>query len=170
MIWCILESKSAALVEAFFVDFPKNKCNFLHKSKLDIVRRVQFPTGRRPMRSFSRAAVDTIAPWKSSPMLTRVAFARVPDDYAQNARENTKVFFNWQRWYLNRMPMPQQARGGIGQFPTVVSSQYTLFNTLLIFIFIIICIPSPPHSFIPGLKPSFSASPSHRSLPFLLRD
>jgi len=27
--------------------------NFLHKNKLDIVRRVQFLTGRRPMRSFS---------------------------------------------------------------------------------------------------------------------
>jgi len=27
-----------------------------------------------------------------------------------------------------------------------------------------------PHSFIPGLKPSFSANPSHRSLPFLLLD
>jgi len=27
-------------------------------------------------------------------------------------------------------------------------------------------IPSPPHSFIPGLKPSFSANPSHRSLSF----
>jgi len=32
-----LESKSAALVAAVFVDFPKNKCNFLHKNKLDIV-------------------------------------------------------------------------------------------------------------------------------------
>jgi len=29
---------------------------------------------------------------------------------------------------------------------------------------------SPPHSFIPGLKPSFPANPSHRSLPFLLQD
>jgi len=27
-------------------------------------------------------------------------------------------------------------------------------------------IPSPTHSFIPGLKPSFSANPSHRSLSF----
>jgi len=27
-----------------------------------------------------------------------------------------------------------------------------------------------PHSFIPGLKPSFSANPSHSSLPFLLQD
>ena len=27
-----------------------------------------------------------------------------------------------------------------------------------------------PHSFIPGLKPSFSANPFHRSLPFLLQD
>ena len=44
--------KSAALVAAVFVDFPKNKCNFLHKSKLDIARRVQFLTGRRHMRSF----------------------------------------------------------------------------------------------------------------------
>ena len=31
-IWCILESKSVALVVAVFVDFPKNKCNFLHKT------------------------------------------------------------------------------------------------------------------------------------------
>jgi len=31
---------------------------------------------------------------------------------------------------------------------------------LLTFIFIIISIPSPFHSFIPGLKPSFSANPS----------
>jgi len=30
--------------------------------------------------------------------------------------------------------------------------------------------PSPLHSFIPGLKPSFSANPSHRGFPFLLRD
>jgi len=40
---------------------------------------------------------------------------------------------------------------------------------LLTFILIrpIISIPSPLHSFIPGLKRSFSANPSHRSLPFL---
>jgi len=30
--------------------------------------------------------------------------------------------------------------------------------------------PSLPHCFIPGLKPSFSANPSHCSLPFLLQD
>ena len=41
---------------------------------------------------------------------------------------------------------------------------------LLTFILIIISTSSPPHSFIPGLKRSFSANPSHRSLPFLLRD
>jgi len=47
---------------------------------------------------------------------------------------------------------------------------------LLTFILIIISIPSPLthplplHSFIPGLKPSFSTGPSHRSLPFLLQD
>ena len=31
--------KSAAPVAAVFVDFPKNRCNCLHKNKLDIVRR-----------------------------------------------------------------------------------------------------------------------------------
>jgi len=41
--------KSAALVAAVFVDFPKNKCNFLHKNNLDIVRRVQFLTQRRAL-------------------------------------------------------------------------------------------------------------------------
>ena len=74
-IWCVLESKSAALVAAVFVDFPMNnwnKCDFLYKNKLDIVRRVQFLTGRRPMRSFSPAAVAAIAEWKSAPMLRNV--------------------------------------------------------------------------------------------------
>jgi len=32
-----LESKSAAPVAAVFVDFPKNKWNFLHKNKLDTI-------------------------------------------------------------------------------------------------------------------------------------
>jgi len=32
----------------------------------------------------------------------------------------------------------------------------------------ILCIPSATHSFIPGLKPSFSANPSHCSPSFLL--
>jgi len=44
-IWCRLESKSAAVVAAVFVDFPKNKCNFLHNKEawyreLGIVRPV----------------------------------------------------------------------------------------------------------------------------------
>jgi len=65
-IWCILESKSAGLVSAVFVDFPKNKCNFLHKNKVDIVWRVLFLTRRRPMRSFSPGAARSIAPWKSA--------------------------------------------------------------------------------------------------------
>jgi len=60
--------KSADVVAAVFVDFPKNKCNFLHKNKLDIARRVQFLTGRRPMRSFSPGAVAVIALWKSALM------------------------------------------------------------------------------------------------------
>jgi len=64
-----LESpQSAALVAAVFDDFLNNKCNFLHKDKLDIVRRVQFLTGRHPMRSFSPGAVAVIALWKSVPM------------------------------------------------------------------------------------------------------
>jgi len=41
---------------------------------------------------------------------------------------------------------------------------------LLTFILIIISIPSPPLSFIPGLKPFFFANSSLRSLPFLLQD
>ena len=58
----MLRSKSAAPVAVVFVNFPKNKCNyFLHKNELDVVRRVQFLTGRRPMRSFSPGAVATIA-------------------------------------------------------------------------------------------------------------
>ena len=37
------------------------------------------------------------------------------------------------------------------------------------FILIIVSIPSPPNSFIPGLKPSFSASASHIAFFFSFR-
>ena len=48
----ILVKKCSSGGNNFFVDFPKNKRNFLHKNKLDIVRPVQCLTGRRPVRSF----------------------------------------------------------------------------------------------------------------------
>ena len=48
-----------------------NKCNFLHRNDLDIVRRVQFLAGRRPVRSFSRGAVATVALWKSAAPMAR---------------------------------------------------------------------------------------------------
>ena len=67
---CILESKSAALVAVVFVNFPKKKCNFLHKNKPDIVRRIQFLIRRRPRMSFPPGAVATIALWKSAPVYT----------------------------------------------------------------------------------------------------
>ena len=41
---------------------------------------------------------------------------------------------------------------------------------LLTVILFIIISSSPPNSFIPWLKRSFSANPSHRSLTFLLQD
>jgi len=67
-IWCILASKSAALVAAVFADFSNNKCKFLHKTSLlsygvtiCIIdcqcSCVQFLTGRRPMKSFSPGAL-----------------------------------------------------------------------------------------------------------------
>ena len=49
---------------------------------------------------------------------------------------------------------------------TVESSTVIMLLTLIL---IIISIPSPPHSFIPGLKPSFSANPPHCSLLFFFR-
>jgi len=39
-------------------------------------------------------------------------------------------------------------------------------HCIVIVILIIISFPSPTHSFIPGLKPSFSANPSNHSLSF----
>ena len=46
----------------------------------------------------------------------------------------------------------------------------TLHSVQLISVIKLISFPSPRHSFIPRLKPSFSANPFHRSLPFLLQD
>jgi len=63
----MLESKSAALVAAVFVDFPKNMY-FLHRNKLDMVRRVQFLAVWQRRMSFSPGAVATIVLWKSARM------------------------------------------------------------------------------------------------------
>jgi len=50
-----------------------------------------------------------------------------------------------------------------------VDGIHTVVMLLTFILIIIISIPSP-HCFMLGLKPSFSANPSHRSLPFLLQD
>jgi len=51
-----------------------------------------------------------------------------------------------------------------------LSVKFCTIVMLLAFVLVIVHIPSLTHSFIPDLKSSFSASPSHRSLPFLLQD
>jgi len=43
------------------------------------------------------------------------------------------------------------------------------YTVMLTVILIIISFPPPSHSFIPGLKPSFSANPSHCSFSFCFR-
>jgi len=58
--------------------------------------------------------------------------------------------------WLGRTPLQRQKH-------TAVSYDFMLPTVILI---IIIGIPSPTHSFIPGLNPSFSANPSHRSFLF----
>jgi len=63
-----------------------------------------------------------------------------------------------------------RVRGVVGSCAKHLTVESYTVVMLLTFILIISSIPSPPHSFIPGLKPSFSAKPSHRSLPFLLQD
>jgi len=62
---------------------------------------------------------------------------------------------------------PQTTSTGTSRHLTVESYMVVM---LLTFILIIISIPSPPHSLIPGLNLSFSANPTHRSLPFLLHN
>ena len=90
-ISCILESKSAALVAAVFVDFPKNKCNFLHKNELDIVRRVQF---RRPMRSFSRGTVATIAVRKSAHTINSMPCAHLAGSTAGSRQTTATIRYD----------------------------------------------------------------------------
>ena len=59
MTWCILESKSAALVTAVFVDFLfAAGSNSSHREA--------------PCEEFSPGAVAIIAVWKSAPMLSPV--------------------------------------------------------------------------------------------------
>ena len=62
-----------------------------------------------------------------------------------------------------------RVRGVEGSCAKRLTIEFYTVVILLIFIVIIISIPLPLSSFIPGLEHSFSANPSHRSLPFLLQ-
>ena len=53
--------------------------------------------------------------------------------------------------------------GSCAKHLTVESYTVVMLSTVIL---IIISIPAPTHSFIAGLKPSFSANPSHRSLSY----
>ena len=44
------------------------------------------------------------------------------------------------------------------------------YTVVMLLTFTLIIVSIAPHSFIPGLKPFFSAYPSHHSLPFLLQN
>jgi len=48
----MLESKSAALVAAFFVDFPENKIEFSARKQARYRTAVQFVAGRPPHEEF----------------------------------------------------------------------------------------------------------------------
>ena len=61
-------------------------------------------------------------------------------------------------------------RGVEGSYAKHLTVESYTVVMLLTFIPHIINIPSPHHSVIPGLKPSFSANPSQRSLPFRFQD
>ena len=63
-----------------------------------------------------------------------------------------------------------QQTQSIGMNPKALFHNSYMLVMLLTFILIIIGIPSPPHSFIPGLKSFFSANLFHRSIPFLHQD
>ena len=108
----------------------------------------------------------------------------------------TAVFRTWQgygqaersRWQDPRVRMPARriqtaglafggtdlcsyrVRGVEGSCAEHLAIEFYMVVMLLRFILVIISIPSPPRSYIPGLKPSFSANPFHHSLPFLLQD
>ena len=63
-----------------------------------------------------------------------------------------------------------RVRGVDGTWAKHLTVEFYTVVMLLSVILIIISIPSPPYSVIPGLKPSFSANIFHHSLPFLLQD
>ena len=68
---------------------------------------------------------------------------------------------------LDRLNLPDVAmRRQCGPLP----NYHGHLIVVMLLTFILISIPLPHRSFIPGVKPSFSGNPSHYSLPVLLHD
>jgi len=70
-----------------------------------------------------------------------------------------------ENWFLFSAS-PCSMRSRVYETETSHNTFITRHITVILIIIIIISFPSPPHSFIPRIKPSFSANHSHRSLSF----
>ena len=70
-------------------------------------------------------------------------------------------------WKILQATRVRSVEGSCAKHFTI---EFYMVIMLLTFMLIIVSIPSAPHSFIPGLKPSFPANPSHRSLSFFLHN
>ena len=66
------------------------------------------------------------------------------------------------------MTCSYRVRGVDGSYAKHLTIEFYTVVMLLTFMHIIISIQSLPHCFIPGLKPPFSANPSHRNLSFII--
>ena len=126
-----------------------SRCNVMCDSLCSKVLERKRPSGRQQSLCRCRA----VSVQSSRPTLT-----------CQQDRWDT-------RWRSGRRCQAGHVDGRRRTAPAPLSLTSAYSTTTSSFILtVIISIPSPPHSFIPGLKPSFSANPSHRSLPFLLPD
>ena len=95
--------------------------------------------------------------------ITQLDWKRVPKARSRGCRSSVAITAECWRQHASRNV--RGVNGTCAEHLTVES--YTVFicqqSYLLLF-----GIPSPTHSFIPGLKPSFSPNPSHCSPSFLL--
>ena len=105
-------------------------------------------------------------------VLTNVLVWGLNDKDQLGGPKGSKVhaFLSFRRFFTAAFVVFFHVSGVKGSCAKHLSVEFYTIVMLLAFVLVIVHIPSPPHSFIPGLKPSFSAYPSHHSLPFLLQD
>ena len=114
----------------------------------------------------SVCCISVVQTWRDNIVTSEIGVGAYHTSYLGQWMSDIRLTYDVRTWMWRWLLL------WLGHWQMWDVSQYMYSQTHLVRVPSTDRVPSwvPPHSFIPGLKPSFSANPFHHNLSFLLQD